>query len=109
MFKHCGTLLFAPGADEDKIMEAALEAGAEDVISNDDGSVEVISAPNDFDSVKASLEAAGLKPEMAEVTMKSSTENVLTGDDAIKMQKLLDALDDLDDVQDVYTSAVIEE
>jgi YebC/PmpR family DNA-binding regulatory protein len=109
MFKHCGTLLFAPGADEDKIMEAALEAGAEDVISNDDGSVEVITAPNDFDSVKASLEAAGLKPEMAEVTMKSSTENVLTGDDAIKMQKLLDALDDLDDVQDVYTSAVIEE
>mgnify|MGYP000356644968 CR=1 FL=1 len=109
MFKHCGTLLFAPGADEDKIMEAALEAGAEDVLSNDDGSVEVITAPNDFDSVKASLEAAGLKPEMAEVTMKSSTENVLTGDDAIRMQKLLDALDDLDDVQDVYTSAVIEE
>jgi YebC/PmpR family DNA-binding regulatory protein len=109
MFRHCGTLLFAPGADEDKIMEAALEAGADDIITNDDGSIEVIAVPNDFDAVKAALEAAGLKAEMAEVTMKAGTETVLTGDDAVRMQKLLDALDDLDDVQEVYTSAVIEE
>ncbi|HSI21896.1 MAG TPA: YebC/PmpR family DNA-binding transcriptional regulator [Methylophilaceae bacterium] len=109
MFKHCGTLLFAPGSDEDKIMEAALEAGADDVITNDDGSIEVITAPNDFDAVKAALETAGLKAEMAEVTMKAGTETVLTGDDAVRMQKLLDALDDLDDVQEVYTSALIEE
>lgn len=109
LFKHCGVLLFAPGANEDTIMEAALEAGAEDVVSNDDGSIEVITAPNDFSTVKEALEAAGLKPEMAEVTMKPGNETVFTGDDAVKMQKLLDALDDLDDVQDVYTSAVIEE
>jgi YebC/PmpR family DNA-binding regulatory protein len=109
LFKHCGTLLFAPGADEDRIMEAALDAGAEDVITNDDGSIEVITSPNDFTAVKEALEATGLHAEMAEVTMKASTETVLTGDDAVKMQKLLDALDDLDDVQEVYTSAVIEE
>ncbi len=109
MFKHCGTLLFAPGADEDKIMEAALEAGAEDIISNDDGSIEVITTPSDFSAVQEKLISAGFKPEMGEVTMKALTETVFTGDDAVKMQKLLDALDDLDDVQDVYTSAVIEE
>jgi YebC/PmpR family DNA-binding regulatory protein len=109
LFKHCGTLLFAPGADEDKIMEVALEAGADDIITNDDGSIEVITAPNDFGSVNEALTAAGLKPEVAEVTMKAGTETVLTGDDAVRMQKLLDALDDLDDVQEVYTSAVIEE
>lgn len=109
LFRHCGTLLFAPGADEDKIMEAALEAGAEDVVTNDDGSIEVITAPNDFAAVKEALEAAGLKAEVGEVTMKAENEVVFTGDDAIKMQKLLDALDDLDDVQEVYTSAVIEE
>src|SRR5574343_1251552 len=99
LFKHCGTLLFAPGADEDRIMEAALEAGAEDVVTNDDGSIEVITAPNDFASVKEALEAAGLKAEVGEVTMKAENEVVFTGDDAVKMQKLLDALDDLDDVQ----------
>jgi len=109
MFRHCGTLLFAPGADEEKIMEAALEAGAEDVISDEDGTVEVITAPNDFSAVKEALEAAGLKPEVAEVTMRADTETVLTGDDGVRMQKLLDALDDLDDVQEVYTSAAIEE
>jgi YebC/PmpR family DNA-binding regulatory protein len=109
LFNHCGTLLFAPGVDEDKVMEAALEAGADDVITNDDGSIEVITTPNDFDAVKTSLEGAGLKAEVAEVTMKATNETVFTGDDAIKMQKLLDALDDLDDVQEVYTSAVIEE
>jgi len=109
LFKHCGTLLFAPGTSEDKVMEVALDAGAEDIVSNDDGSIEVITAPNDFEAVKSTLEAAGLKAEMAEVTMKASTETVLAGDDGIRMQKLLDALDDLDDVQEVYTSAVIEE
>ncbi|MDR2876185.1 MAG: YebC/PmpR family DNA-binding transcriptional regulator [Methylobacillus sp.] len=109
LFKHCGVLLFAPGADEGQIMEIALEAGAEDVIANDDGSIEVITAPNDFSAVNEALAKAALKPEVAEVTMKAATEIELTGDDAARMQKLLDALDDLDDVQEVYTSAVIEE
>ena len=109
MFKHCGSLLFAPGTSEDKVMEAALEAGAEDIINNDDGSIEVITTPADFSAVKETLEAAGLNPVLAEVTMKADNETVFTGDDAVKMQKLLDALDDLDDVQEVYTSAVIEE
>lgn len=109
MFKHCGTLLFAPGTSEDKVMEAALDAGAEDVISNDDGSIEVITASNEFTAVKEALENAGLKATFGEVTMKASTETVFTGEEAVKMQKLLDALDDLDDVQDVYTSALIEE
>ncbi|MDP2783614.1 MAG: YebC/PmpR family DNA-binding transcriptional regulator [Sulfurimicrobium sp.] len=109
MFKHCGQIIFAPGTSEDKVMEAALEAGAEDVLSNDDGSVEVITAPHDFMAVKDALEKAGLKAEIAEVTMKPDIETVFSGDEAVKMQKLLDAFDALDDVQDVYTSAVIEE
>jgi YebC/PmpR family DNA-binding regulatory protein len=109
MFKHCGQIIFAPGTDEDKVMEAALEAGAEDVLSNDDGSVEVITAPGDFATVKEALEQAGLKAEVAEVTMKPDNETVFSGDDAVKMQKLLDALDALDDVQEVFTSAVIED
>ena len=109
MFKHCGSLLFAPGTSEDKVMDAALEVGAEDIINNDDGSIEVITTPADFSTVKEALEAAGLEAVLAEVTMKADNETVFTGDDAVKMQKLLDALDDLDDVQEVYTSAVIEE
>lgn len=109
MFKHCGSLLFAPGTNEDQVMEAALEAGAEDIINNDDGSIEVITTPADFSAVKDALESAGLNPVLAEVTMKADNETVFTGDDAVKMQKLLDALDDLDDVQEIYTSAVIEE
>ncbi len=109
MFKHCGQIIFAPGTSEDKVMEAALEAGAEDVLSNDDDSVEVITAPGDFAAVKEALEKAGLKAEVAEVTMKPDNETVFSGDDAVKMQKLLDALDALDDVQEVFTSAVIEE
>jgi len=109
MFKHCGQIIFAPGTSEDKVMEAALEAGAEDVLSNDDGSVEVITAPHYFMAVKDALEKAGLKAEIAEVTMKPDNEIVFVGDEAVKMQKLLDAFDALDDVQDVYTSAVIEE
>lgn len=109
LFKHCGILIFAPGTSEEQVMEAALDAGAEDVVSNDDGSIEVITTPHDFSTVKESLEKAGLKAVFSEVTMKASNETVFTGDDAVKMQKLLDALDDLDDVQDVYTSAIIEE
>lgn len=109
MFKHCGSLLYAPGTSEDKVMEIALEAGAEDVVTDEDGSIEVVTAPHDFLSVKDIMETAGLKAVLAEVTMKPSIETVFTGDDAVKMQKILDALEDLDDVQDVYTTAVIEE
>ena len=109
MFKHCGQFIFAPGLTEDKVMEAALDAGAEDVVANDDGSIEVLCAPPDFVAVREGLEKAVLKPEVAEIIWKPNAEAVLTGDDAVKMQKLLDALESLDDVQDVYTSAVIEE
>jgi YebC/PmpR family DNA-binding regulatory protein len=109
LFKHCGQLMFAPGTNEDKLMEAALEAGAEDIISNDDGSFEVVTGPYDFAQVKEALVKAGMKAEFAEVTMKPSTEAEMTGDDAAKMQKLLDALEALDDVQDVYTTAMIDE
>lgn len=109
LFKHCGQLIFAPGTNEDKLIEAALEAGAEDVISNEDGSIEVITAPYEFITVKAALEKAGFRAELAEVTMKPSNEALLTGDDAVKMQKLLDALESLDDVQNVYTTAVLDE
>jgi YebC/PmpR family DNA-binding regulatory protein len=109
LFKHCGSLVFAPGADEDKVMEAAIEAGAEDIVTNDDKSIEVITAPGDFLEVKAALEKGGLKPELAEVTMKPESETVLSSDDALKMQKLLDALESLDDVQEVYTNAVLGE
>ncbi|MBI5658440.1 MAG: YebC/PmpR family DNA-binding transcriptional regulator [Nitrosomonadales bacterium] len=108
LFKHCGQMIFAPGTDENALMEVALDAGAEDIVNNEDGSIEVIAAPGDFMNVKRRLEAAGFKPEIAEVTMKPQTEAVFTGDDAVKMQKLLDALEDLDDVQEVYTTAVIE-
>ncbi|HQV88237.1 MAG TPA: YebC/PmpR family DNA-binding transcriptional regulator [Nitrosomonas sp.] len=109
LFKHCGQLIFAPGTNEDKLIEAALEAGAEDVISNEDDSIEVITAPYEFITVKAALEKAGFRAELAEVTMKPSNEAILTGDDAVKMQKLLDALESLDDVQNVYTTAVLDE
>jgi len=109
MFKHCGSLVYEPGTSEDKVMEVALEAGAEDVVTNDDGSIEVITPAGDFVVVKEAMEAAGLKAVLAEVTMKAQNEVEFTGDDAIKMQKILDALEDLDDVQDVYTSAVIED
>ncbi len=108
-FKHCGQMIFAPGTDEAALMDAAIEAGAEDVATNDDGSIEVITGPADFITVKDALEAAGFTPEFSEVTMKPEGENVFTGDDAAKMQKLLDALEGLDDVQEIYTTAVIEE
>lgn len=109
LFKHCGQFLFAPGTDEDKLMEAALEAGAEDVATDEEGGIEVLCAPHDFSAVKDALEKAGFKAEVAEVTMKPATETEFAGDDAVKMQKLLDALENLDDVQEVYTNAVINE
>jgi len=107
LFKHCGQVVFAPGTSEERVMEAALDAGADDVVTNEDGSIEVISAPQDFEPVKAALEKAGLKPGIAVVTMKPSTEVALAGEDAAKMRRLLDALEDLDDVQDVYTTAAL--
>jgi YebC/PmpR family DNA-binding regulatory protein len=108
LFKHRGQFVFAPGSSEERIMEAALEAGAEDVATNDDGSIEVLCAPNDFHAVKAGLEKAGLKPELAEVTMKPVNEIYLVGGDAQRMRGLLEALESLDDVQDVYTTADLE-
>jgi YebC/PmpR family DNA-binding regulatory protein len=108
LFKHCGQFVFAPGTSEDRVMEAALDAGAEDVFKNDDDSVELICAPTDFAPVKAALAKAGLKPELAELTMKPTMESALSGDDAARMRRLLDALESLDDVQDVYTTAVID-
>jgi len=109
LFKHCGQFVFAPGASEEKVMDAALEAGADDVVANDDGSIEVVCAPPDFPRVRESLEKCGLKPDLAEVTMKPTIESELAGDDAARMQKLLDALESIDDVQNVYSTAVIEE
>ncbi|MFN4003740.1 MAG: YebC/PmpR family DNA-binding transcriptional regulator [Hylemonella sp.] len=106
-FKHCGQLIFAPGTSEDKVMEVALEAGAEDVLSDDDGAIEVLTAPSDFEKVKNALEAAGLKAEVAGVTMRPENTVELGGEDAAKMQKLLDALEDLDDVQEVYHNAAL--
>jgi YebC/PmpR family DNA-binding regulatory protein len=109
MFKHCGLLIFAPGTDEDALMEVALDAGAEDIVVHDDGSMEVMTGPYDFIEIKQRLESSGFKAEMGEVTMKADSEVLFTGDDAVKMQKLLDALEACDDVQEVYTTAVIEE
>ncbi|MDR6455455.1 YebC/PmpR family DNA-binding regulatory protein [Variovorax beijingensis] len=108
-FKHCGQIIFAPGTNEDKVMEAALEAGAEDVVTDDDGAIEVITAVADFEAVKNALEAAGLKSEVAEVTMRAENTIELTGEDAARMQKLLDVLEDLDDVQEVYHNAALSE
>ena len=108
LFKHCGQLVFAPGTSEDKLMEAALEAGAEDIVTNDDGSLEVITAAPDFSQVKSALEKAGFKSELGDVVMKPATEIELKADEAVKMQKLIDALEAVDDVQEVYTNAVLE-
>jgi YebC/PmpR family DNA-binding regulatory protein len=104
-FKHCGQLLFAPGTSEDQVMEVALESGAEDVITDDEGGIEVLTAPADFEAVRDALVAAGLTAEMAEVTMRAENAVGLAGEDAQRMQKLLDALEDLDDVQEVYHNA----
>lgn len=109
LFNHCGQLFFAPGTNEDALMEAALEAGADDVNTDDEGGIEVLCPPHDLSTVKEALEKAGFKSEIAEVVMKPQTETVFSGDDAAKMQKLLDALENLDDVQEVFTNAIIEE
>jgi YebC/PmpR family DNA-binding regulatory protein len=108
LFKHCGQFVFAPGTSEDQVMEAGLEAGAEDVVRNDDGSIELICAPGDFAGVRAALDKARLKPELAEITMKPGAEAQLASDEAGRMRQLLDALENLDDVQNVYTTAVID-
>jgi len=108
LFKHCGQFVFAPGTSEEQIMDAALDAGAEDVITDSDGAIEVLCEPNNFRAIKTALEKSGLKPEVAEVTMRATTETGLIGDDGVKMQKLLDAIESLDDVQEVYTNAVIQ-
>ncbi|MBL8307483.1 MAG: YebC/PmpR family DNA-binding transcriptional regulator [Rubrivivax sp.] len=108
-FKHVGQLVFAPGTSEDKVMEVALEAGAEDVITDDDGAIEVLTGPGEFEAVKAALEAAGLKPEVAEVTWRAENPVEVTGEDAARMQKLLDVIEDLDDVQDVFHNAILGE
>ncbi len=107
-FKHCGQFVFAPGTNEDRVMEVALDAGAEDVVTDDDGAVEVLCAPIDFETVKAALERAGLKPEIAEVTMRAEANVDLSGEDSQRMQKLLDVIEDLDDTQAVYHNAVLE-
>jgi transcriptional/translational regulatory protein YebC/TACO1 len=108
-FKNCGQLIFAPGTNEDKVMDVALESGAEDVITDEDGAIEVLTLPLDFEAVKNALEAAGLVPDMAEVTMRAENSIALAGDDAARMQKLLDVLEDLDDVQNVFHNAEISE
>lgn len=108
-FKHCGQLVFAPGTDEDKVMEIALEAGADDVITDADGAIEVLTAPPEFEAVKAALEAAGLVAEIAGVTMRPENAIALAGDEAQRMQKLLDIIEDLDDVQDVFHNAELGE
>ena len=108
LFKHCGQLMFAPGTSEEKLMEAAIDAGAEDVVSNEDGSIEVVTAPADFVAVKSALEKKGFKAALGEVTFKATNENVMKGDEATRMQKLIDALESIDDVQEVYTTAVMD-
>ncbi len=107
-FKHCGQLIFAPGTSEEKVMEIALEAGADDVITSEDGAIEVLTAYADFETVKNALEAAGLTPEMAEVTLRAENPIELTGEDAARMQKLLDVLEELDDTQNIYHNAEID-
>jgi YebC/PmpR family DNA-binding regulatory protein len=104
-FRHVGQLVYAPGTSEDKLMEAALEAGAEDVVTDDDGAIEVLTAPAEFEAVRDALQKAGFKPEVAEVTMRAENTVGLAGEDAQRMQKLLDVIEDLDDVQEVYHNA----
>jgi YebC/PmpR family DNA-binding regulatory protein len=106
-FKHCGQLILAPGTSEDKVMEVALDAGAEDVLVDDEGAIEVLTQPTDFEAVKAALDQAGLTPGMAEVTYRAENTIELSEDDQLKMQKILDALEELDDVQEVYHNAAL--
>ncbi len=109
LFTHCGQLVFSPGTSEDKLMEAAIEAGADDVITHEDGSIEVVTPPYEFSAIKAALEKAGFKADFGEVTLKPTADTEFSGDEGVRMQKLLDALESLDDVQAVYTTAVIAE
>ncbi|MDA9210526.1 YebC/PmpR family DNA-binding transcriptional regulator [Methylophilaceae bacterium] len=109
LFKHCGNIFFAPGINSDELAEIAIELGAEDIINNDDGSVEIITPPNEFLNIKEGFDKADLKYEFAELTMKAETENELRGSEGEKMRKILDFLEDLDDVQEVYTNVVIED
>ena len=106
-FKNVGQLIFAPGTNEDQVMEVALEAGAEDVLTDDDGAIEVLTAPADFEAVKEALAAAGLVPAEADVTMRPDVTIELDGEDAARMQKLLDVLEDLDDVQAIFHNAAL--
>ena len=106
-FKHCGQMIFAPGTNEDQLMEIALESGADDILTGDDGSIEVITSTANFETVKNALQAAGLHPELAEVTMRAENTIELLGDDALRMQKILEALEDLDDVQEIYHNAAL--
>ena len=108
-FKHCGQLIFAPGTNEDRVMEIALEAGADDVLTHDDGAIEVLTLYTEFEAVKNALEAAGLKAEIAEVTMRADNMIDMAGSDAARMQKLLDVLEDLDDTQNVFHNAALSE
>jgi YebC/PmpR family DNA-binding regulatory protein len=109
LFDHAGQLNYPPGRDEDRLMEAAIEAGASDVVTSDDGSIEVVCAPEDYESVLDAMKAAGLEPESAEVTMRASTKVAVSVEEAESLLKLLDTLDELDDVQDVYSNAEIPE
>lgn len=106
-FKHCGQLIFAPGSDENKILEIALDNGADDVITGDDGAIEVLTPLASFEQVKNALSAAGLHAELAEVTFRPENTIEIEGDDAVKMQKILDVLEDLDDVQEIYHNAAL--
>jgi YebC/PmpR family DNA-binding regulatory protein len=109
LFRHCGQFLFAPGTPEDKVMEIAIDAGADDVLTDDEGGIEVLCAPAGFAALKTALQGAGLKAETADIVMKPLTETLFQGDDAARMRKLLDALEGLDDVQEVYTNAIVDE
>ena len=106
-FKHCGQIVYAPGTSEDRVLEVALDAGAQDVITHEDGVIEVLTAYADFEAVKAALDAAGLSCEEAAVTLRAENTIELDGDDAERMQKLLDVLEDLDDVQEVFHNAAL--
>ena len=106
-FKHCGQIILAPGTSEDKVMEVALEAGAEDVLTDDEGAIEVLTQATDFEAVKTALDKAGLVAGMAEVTYRAENTIELSEDDQVKMQKILDALEELDDVQEVYHNAAL--
>ncbi len=108
-FRHVGQMIFAPGTPEDKLMDAALEAGADDVLTDDDGAIEVLTSPGQFEAVKNALEAAGFKPEVAEVTMRADNTIELSADESARMQKLLDVLEDMDDTQNVFHNAALSE